>query len=143
PRGRGGPQGTAAPHPRPSRDALERDRPREPPQVGAPRRGGPPCFPRILWRAPTNRGPSGLRRRPHPRPARRRAFDRRPMDRAAGIAALWLRRNIEELVELRVEPLQVDVREATGPDPADDRDAVDEGHVVRLPEESDHIRERG
>src|SRR5216110_3468358 len=123
PRARGGPQGTAAPHPRPSRDALERDRPREPPQVGAPRRRNPASLSGFLWRAPTNRGPGGLRRRPHPRPARRRAFDRRPMDRAAGIAALWLGRHIEEFVELRVEPLEVDVREATGADPADDRDA--------------------
>src|SRR5205823_6623304 len=136
------PQGTAAPRPRPPRDAPERDRPREPPQVGAPRRRGPAGLSGILWRAPTDRRSGGLRRRPHPRPARRRAFDRGPMERAAGIAALWLCRHIEEFVELRVEPLEVDVREATGTDPADDRDAMDEGHVVRLPEESNHVRER-
>src|SRR5206468_7262283 len=72
-----------------------------------------------------------------------RAFERGAMERAGGIAALWLGRRIEEFVELRVEPLEVDVREATGPDPANDRDAMDEGHVVRLPEESNHIREGG
>src|SRR5437660_283446 len=49
----------------------------------------------------------------------------------------------KEFVELRVESFQIDVREATGPDPANDRDAMDEGHVVRLPEESNHIREGG
>src|SRR5881392_552874 len=57
-------------------------------------------------------------------------------------SCLWLCRHIEEFVELRVEPLEVNVREATGTDAADDRDAMDEGHVVRLPEESNHVRER-
>src|SRR5438094_10380426 len=64
------------------------------------------------------------------------------MERDAGIAAFLVCGHFEELVALGVEPLEVDVREATWPDPADDRHAMDEGHVVRLPEESTHVRER-
>src|SRR3990170_5621477 len=50
---------------------------------------------------------------------------------------------VQSLVELAAESLELRLREEPRSGPCKDRDPVDEGHVVRLPDESDHVPEGG